>query len=278
MNMAAAWRLYFAESAGGAYIGLVELAFLDNSGADLSVGGTASASSQFGAGYEVERAFDKSTATEWSTAHGAPFPAWIQYTHAAPVDVAKVRLVFPGNAALLPTAGSLSLRSGAALENSYSLALDSGSISPGATAVFAVLAIPGLSLAALPTIAAVQGNPAHIYNQAASLPAMARALRDFRVLGDSDGTWTDRVMFKAGASAPEQPFAGALVWVLRRADAALAWSGFSDASGYYTATGLERGVDYVALGIDPRDAARIPAGAPGLFKTVGAGPFTVPLT
>ena len=276
--MAEVWRLYFAASAGGRFIDLVELAFLDSGGNDLSVGGTPSASSQYSAGYEAARAFDKSLTTEWSTAPGAPFPAWIQYTHAAPVDVAKVRLVFPGNDAWLPTAGSLSLRSGAALENSYSLTLASGSISPGATAVFAVHAIPGLSLAALPAIAAVQGNPAHIYNQAASLPAMARALRDFRVLGDSDGTWTDRVMFKAGASAPEQPFAGALVWVLRRADAALAWSGFSDASGYYTATGLERGVDYVALGIDPRDAARIPPGAPGLFKTVGAGPFTVPLT
>ena len=275
--MAAVWRLYFAASAGGVFIDLVELAFLDSGGNDLSVGGTPSASSQFGAGYEAARAFDKSTATEWSTDRGAPFPAWIQYTHAAPVDVAKVRLVFPGKDAWLPTAGSLSLRSGAALENSYSLALESGSFAPSNTAVFAVHAIPELSLAALPTIAAVQGNPAHIYNQAASLPAMARALRDFRVLGDSDGTWTDRVMFKAGAGAPEQPFAGALVWVLRRADAALAWSGFSDASGYYTATGLERGVDYVAVGIDPRDAARIPAGAPGLFKTVGAGPFTVPL-
>lgn len=277
MSMAAAWRLYFAESAGGVYIDLVEVAFLDNSGADLSVGGTASASSWYGAGYEVARAFDKSLTTEWSTAHGAPFPAWIQYTHAAPVDVAKVRLVFPGSPAWLPTAGSLSLRSGAALENSYFLTLASGSISPGATAVFAVHAISGLSLAALPTIAAVQGNPAHIYNQAASLPAMARALRDFRVLGDN-GTWTDRVMFKATPTSPEQPFANALVWVLRRSDGYLAWSGFSDASGYYTATGLERGVDYVALGIDPRDAARIPAGAPGLFKTVGAGPFTVPLT
>ena len=276
--MAEVWRLYFAASAGGRFIDLVELAFLDSGGNDLSVGGTPSASSQYSAGYEAARAFDKSLTTEWSTAPGAPFPAWIQYTHAAPVDVAKVRLVFPGDAAWLPKAGSLSLRSGAALENSYSLALASGSISPGATAVFAVHAISGLSLAALPAIAAVQGNPAHIYNQAASLPAMARALRDFRVLGDSDGTWTDRVMFKAGAGAPEQPFAGALVWVLRRADAALAWSGFSDASGYYTATGLERGVNYVALGIDPRDAARIPAGAPGLFKTVGAGPFTVPLT
>ena len=275
--MAEVWRLYFAASAGGRFIDLVELAFLDSGGNDLSVGGTPSASSQYSAGYEAARAFDKSLTTEWSTAPGAPFPAWIQYTHAAPVDVAKVRLVFPGDAAWLPKAGSLSLRGGAALENSYSLALESGSISPGATAVFAVYAVPELSIAALPTIAAVQGNPAHSYASPAALPATARALRDFRVLGDSDGTWTDRVMFKATPTSPEQPFAGALVWVMRRADGAMAWSGFSDASGYYTAAGLEKGVDYVAVGIDPRDAARIPPDAPGLFKTVGAGPFTVPL-
>ena len=103
------------------------------------------------------------------------------------------------------------------------------------------------------------------------------AARDFRLVGDSRGTWTDRVMFKATPTSPEQPFADALVWVLRRSDGYLAWSGFSDANGYYTASRLENGVDYVAVGIDSRDAARIPPDAPGLFKTVGAGPFTVPL-
>ena len=126
-------------------------------------------------------------------------------------------------------------------------------------------------------IGKVSGAAAPGFVRVAPQSIRAGLARDFRLVGDSRGTWTDRVMFKAGAGAPEQPFAGALVWVLRRADAALAWSGFSDASGYYTATGLERGVDYVAVGIDPRDAARIPPGAPGLFKTVGAGPFTVPL-
>ena len=84
-------------------------------------------------------------------------------------------------------------------------------------------------------------------------------------------------MFKAAPTSPEQPFANALVWVLRRSDGYLAWSGFSDENGYYTASRLENGADYVAVGIDPRDAARIPPGAPGLFKPVGAGPSTVPL-
>ena len=122
----------------------------------------------------------------------------------------------------------------------------------------------------------VAGSAGVSFTRAAPVPR-ARAIRgDFRLVGQTYGTWTDRVMFKATPTSPEQPFVNALVWVLRRADGYLAWSGFSDASGYYTAAGLENGVDYVAVGIDPRDAARIPPGAPGLFKTVGAGPFTVP--
>lgn len=111
----------------------------------------------------------------------------------------------------------------------------------------------------------------------ARLEPTAVFAKDFRLVAASGGTWTDRVMFKAAPTSPEQPFANALVWVLRRADGYLAWSGFSDANGYYTASRLENGVDYVAVGIDPRDAAHIPSGDPGLFKTVGAGPFTVPL-
>ena len=123
----------------------------------------------------------------------------------------------------------------------------------------------------------VAGNAGVSFTQTAPVPRISAISRDFRLAGQTDGTWTDRVMFKAAPTSPEQPFANALVWVLRRADGYLAWSGFSDANGYYTASRLENGVDYVALGIDPRDASRIPVDGPGLFKTVGSGPFTVPL-
>lgn len=126
-------------------------------------------------------------------------------------------------------------------------------------------------------IGKVSGPAAPGFVRVAPQYIRAGLARDFRLAGDSRGTWTDRVMFKATPTSPEQPFANALVWVLRRSDGYLAWSGFSDANGYYTAYRLENGVDYVAVGIDPRDAARIPPDAPGLFKTVGAGPFTVPL-
>lgn len=137
----------------------------------------------------------------------------------------------------------------------------------------ATLAYPARPVA----IGKVSGAAAPGFVREAPQYIRAGLARDFRLAGDSRGTWTDRVMFKATPTSPEQPFANALVWVLRRSDGYLAWSGFSDANGYYTASRLENGVDYVAVGIDPRDAARIPSGAPGLFKTVGAGPFTVPL-
>ena len=126
-------------------------------------------------------------------------------------------------------------------------------------------------------IGKVSGAAAPEFVRVAPQSIRAGVARDFRLVGYSLGTWADRVMFKATPTSPEQPFANALVWVLRRSDGYLAWSGFSDANGYYTASRLENGVDYVAVGIDPRDAARIPPDAPGLFKTVGAGPFTVPL-
>ena len=76
------------------------------------------------------------------------------------------------------------------------------------------------------------------------------------------GTITDRVMFKATPSSPESPFAQGRVWLLRLVDGYKAWEGWSNAAGYYTATGLELGVDYIAVGIDPLRN----------HKATGAGP------
>lgn len=123
---------------------------------------------------------------------------------------------------------------------------------------------------------ATVGVEGPLFAGAQPTPPAVLLQRDFRLLSDTTGTWTDRVVFKATPSSPEQPFANALVRVMRRADGYLAWAGYSDANGYYTATQLERGVAYVALAIDPRHAASIPITDPGIFKAVGAGPFTVP--
>ena len=60
----------------------------------------------------------------------------------------------------------------------------------------------------------------------------------------------------------EVPFANGRVWLMRLADGFKAWEGWTDATGAYTATGLEIGVEYVALAIDPTRT----------HKTTGAGP------
>ena len=85
---------------------------------------------------------------------------------------------------------------------------------------------------------------------------------DIRHLRAATGTISDQVVLKSGAG--EVPFALGRVWLLRLADGYKAWEGWSDADGYYTATGLELGVEYVAVAIDPTRT----------HKTTGAGPVT----
>ena len=268
------WRVTFERSAG-AYVNLVEAAFLDAAGADLSVGGTATASSAYASDFSAEKAFDKSQATFWATAQDA-VPAWLQYAHATPVSAAKLRLVYMAEPTWMP-AGRMEVYAGPDQSEKYLAFLESGAIQPGATATFALVNVPPPTLGAPELPLLIQGlEGADFAGAVLAGDSLLSIRRDFRLTGETDGTWTDRVMFKAASGSPEQPFAAALVWVLRRADGYLAWSGFSDANGYYTATRLERGVSYVAVGIDPRDATRVTTGEPGLFKAVGAGPFTVP--
>ena len=97
------------------------------------------------------------------------------------------------------------------------------------------------------------------------LPPLAASRRDFRH-ADSSGAITDRVMYRATPTSPEAPFANGRVWLLRLADGYKAWEGWSDAQGHYTATGLEAGVEYVAVGIDPCRN----------YKATGAGPVVAP--
>lgn len=86
--------------------------------------------------------------------------------------------------------------------------------------------------------------------------------RDWRLAGDTLGVIQDRAMVKSTPSSPETPFAKGRVWLLRLADGYKAWEGWSDAQGWYSARGLEVGVEYIAVGIDPyRD-----------HKATGAGP------
>lgn len=93
MTALAFWRLGIGSGSG--YVELKEVAFLDASMVDVSVGGVASASSEYSATYSAAKAFDKSTSTSWSTVSGG-IPAWIQYQHPTPVDIAAVKITANG--------------------------------------------------------------------------------------------------------------------------------------------------------------------------------------
>ena len=114
----------------------------------------------------------------------------------------------------------------------------------------------------LPALGWIQGRAAQQYTGCAPLPALGHTQQDWRLRLPTTGQITDRVMFKATPSSPESPFAKGRVWLLRLTDGYKAWEGWSDAGGYYTATGLELGVEYIAVGIDPYRN----------HKATGAGP------
>ena len=109
----------------------------------------------------------------------------------------------------------------------------------------------------------------HLATQGAAAPfagghliSALRSERDWRSAGDTTGVVHDRVMSKGGPTAPEVPFANGRVWSLRLTDGYKAWEGWSNAQGWYRAEGLEAGVEYVAVGIDPERH----------YKATGAGP------
>lgn len=114
----------------------------------------------------------------------------------------------------------------------------------------------------LPLPGVVQGRTPERYNGTLGIGVPNRLTQDYRLLRSTTGTITDQVVLKSGAA--ETPFVLGRVWLLRLADGFKAWEGWSDANGYYTATGLEAGVDYVAVAIDPLRN----------HKTTGAGPVT----
>lgn len=116
--------------------------------------------------------------------------------------------------------------------------------------------------APVPALGAIQGREPARYTAVAAVPATASLQQDLRILGSTAGTITDQVVLKSGAT--ETPFANGRVWLFRLADGRKAWEGWSDAAGWYTGTGLEVGVKYVAVAIDPY----------GNQKATVAGPVT----
>lgn len=102
--MAAAryWRVSIATTNNALYISFAEVTFLSAARVDLSVGGTALASSAYSADFAAGKAFDKSTAptSRWCNASNQ-WPAWIGYDFGAPVEVEYAVLVMDTQASNL---------------------------------------------------------------------------------------------------------------------------------------------------------------------------------
>ena len=115
-----------------------------------------------------------------------------------------------------------------------------------------------------PQLAFAQGRGLVSYTRPEYLAKPMAELLDLRhaIRSAGLGAIRDRVMIKLTPSSPESPFRNGRVWLLRLADGYKAWEGWSDAQGWYVARGLEVGVEYVALGIDPYRE----------HKATGAGP------
>lgn len=266
------WRLVFASSQGGSYVQLTEVAFLDAGGTDLSTGGTASASSEYGANYTAANAFDKSVSTDWCTVSGN-FLAWLQYRHGAPVDVAQVRIVCSANAAWLPpNAEAVALYSGDAQETPHALTLLSGSFTSGATVILGVSAFVPPTLLPLPRPAFLQGQHGMQFSGLLPLPRAQKLAQDYRHANPTTGVIADYMMLKASPTAPDVPFARGRVWLLRALDGYKAWEGYTDSQGRYRAEGLELGVTYIPVGIDPTGQHKAAAAGPAVATLTGERP------
>lgn len=268
------WRLGFASSQGGSYVQLTEVAFLDAGGTDLSVGGVASASSEYSASYTAAKAFDKSASTDWCTVAGN-FPAWLQYQHGAPVDVAQVRIVCAANSAWLPPdVSSLTVYSGGSQETRHTLSLVSGAFTGGATVILGVAAYvpPTIIPISLAPHGLIQCVPGAQYSGVLPLPLPNRLQQDYRQNTPTTGRIVDYMMLKASPTAPEVPFVRGRVWLLRALDGYKAWEGWTDAAGRYSADGLELGVAYIPVGIDPTGTHKASAAGPAVATLTGERP------
>ncbi len=123
-------------------------------------------------------------------------------------------------------------------------------------------------LTPLPRPGGLQGLPAARYSGAVPAQRPGRLLQDMRHAAPTLGVIAERLMFRASATSPEAPFQSGRVWLLRAVDGFKAWEGYSDAQGRYRAEGLELGIAYIAVGIDPW----------GNHKTAAAGPVVATLT
>ena len=120
----------------------------------------------------------------------------------------------------------------------------------------------------------LQGVPGVQFSGVLPLPQPSRLSQDYRHSTPTTGRIVDYMMLKASPTAPEVPFVRGRVWLLRAIDGYKAWEGFTDATGRYSADGLELGVAYIPVGIDPTGMHKASAAGPAVATLTGERPPT----
>lgn len=87
------WRINITAEQNSSYCTIGEIYFYDITGADLTVGGTASSSPAYQGVYVAANAFDKSVTTKWIGA--PPDPHFIAYDFGKVVAARSVKIVYP---------------------------------------------------------------------------------------------------------------------------------------------------------------------------------------
>ena len=187
------WRFQQSASVGGAYVQIAEVSFRGAELQDLSVGGTAFASSEYSAAYAAGKAFDKSASTQWCTVSGG-FPGWVAYDHGAPVAVSAVQVTWDATVSYLPpseTAISVAWSdNGSDWSAPAAVAIVSGTLSAGTTTLFALVEAKPLIVLAAPQVAHVLGSAyTGPYGHASTTPQLQHA-GDYKtgLLGKGAGT------------------------------------------------------------------------------------------
>lgn len=119
-----------------------------------------------------------------------------------------------------------------------------------------------VSIVSLQQPGCIQGLPAAAFAGLLPPPKPGRLLQDYRHNAHTVGRIVDYMMLKASPTAPEVPFVRGRVWLLRAIDGYKACECWTDAQGRYTADGLELGIAYIPVGIDPTGMHKAAAGGP----------------
>lgn len=253
------WRILFDKGAG-ATVDLREVGFFDAAGADLSVGGVGSASSEYGGSYLKAYLFDKNVNTYYATASGASYPQWVGYTFAGAVDVQKVRVypvTYPGGISYAPTNVRLQFSDdGAVWSPPQSLIEVSGGLDQGLDTMLALpIAFDGPLLATGMQSWMVRSIPGALLTVATGRQQLAVDLQ----FGGSGRIW-GTTKIKGAAGTPDAPARSRVVLLHQRSKLPVreVWS--DPITGAFVFEGIDTTQQFLTLAED----------AAGNFRPVAA--------